>query len=1076
MSRSLRRAPIAIVWIAAWLAGASNAAAQTTVSIGDILARDPFPQTVFPVVDNTASPIGHEALLFVSAAALGHNRYAMVNYRNVYLLDVDRGRLVQFSVVERMGDRDCGAISMAEESPTAVAFDQATARLAVANYTRNDNLVFLVDSDRAELCLVDEIEDEATIGPEGIAFSADGHALASANYDGSTISLYRESDEGWIRSWVTSFPNPHGIAFDGGDLVVTSLGDKTIGRFDAATGAMIGEAGGPGIRNELLEFLHPTSVFTRGSELVVTDARTSRVAFIDKATLAVRLLLGAFGPGRGNLDMPFAAVPIEDGRLMVLSTYQQRVLILDPDALRVGLDVVFDAPQWSGEGSFGPIAITSDNVRRDEPSVVLWGSEYKLSHGGLTSVSGPTTLAMPSDRSVYRRLYASYYMQALQNDRGSILTSQSSDTALAFSGASCQTAVPLGVSLDSWLVEGSLVGPQGVRPAEEVFRDTEATLLRLDSVRETNALLRDESIRAELFPALSAAEFDELVERTVHSDPGGDVIDFLHGCEGGGCTTEQVRSEVDGYLHDHVGVETRVDIGEVAYIVLKSGHCRPAGAVVAFASGASSTSEAAGAARITVLLSNWSGPLTEEVSVHWATADGTAIAGSDYVGASGTVTFPVGTGNGASRSIMVSLVNDAFHEDDQTFLVSLNEPVNAILGSPSPHTVAIVDDDALPSLAVSDVTVAEGAAGMTTATFEISLSAPSDRTVAVSWRTRDGTASEGSDYLAGSGTVTFAAGVTARTVAVSVVGDTRFENDETFFVDLSEPVDATIADGEGQGTILNDDPPATRVFVSVTGSDLSDCRDAATPCRTLDQSILQVAPGGEVLVLRTGSYDGATVTKGVEINTPPGVLAVTGTITVDAGPSDRVVLRRLTIGAAGPGADAGILFRAGAALLVERCVIDGWDRGIDDEADGDLYVTDTTVRNSVSAGLRVAPTTAARATVDRSRFEGTSNGCGVDALAGAVVSVRASVASGNASGFCASSATAQLNILASAASHNAADGVVSAGGTVRVSRSAIFGNGTGMNVAGGILESLGNNLVAGNGSDTSGTITIVSGR
>jgi hypothetical protein len=498
---------------------------------------------------------------------------------------------------------------------------------------------------------------------------------------------------------------------------------------------------------------------------------------------------------------------------------------------------------------------------------------------------------------------------------------------------------------------------------------------------------------------------------------------------------------------------------------------------VAFSSPASSAPEGAGTVGITVALTTTTGPLATAASVGWATANGSATAGSDYTAASGTVTFPAGSVDGATQVITVGVTNDARDEPDETFLVTLSAPSGATLGTPSMHTVTILDDDPPPSVSIGDVAVTEGDTGTKSAVLNPTLSAASGKTVTVNWATADGTASTANDYVAASGTATFSPGVTARTVTITVIGDTRPEADETFFVNLSGAVNATIADGQGVGTIQNDDPPSVRVFVSVKGSDVNDCRNTTTPCRTLGESVSQVAPGGEVIVLDTGSYGGLTIGKAVTIETPSGVVAFAATpVVVSAGASDAVVLRGLTLKAATPGSGTGVQFTTGRALYLERCVIDGWGRGIDFAGDGDLYVTDTTVRNSASAGLRMAPPTAAGGSIDRSRFEGTASGCGVDALGGARATVRSSVASGNATGFCASAAGAEVSIQASLVAHNAGSGVLTAGGTARVTRSLVTGNGTGLNNSAGTLDSLGNNLVQGNGTDTSGTITPIAAR
>jgi hypothetical protein len=112
------------------------------------------------------------------------------------------------------------------------------------------------------------------------------------------------------------------------------------------------------------------------------------------------------------------------------------------------------------------------------------------------------------------------------------------------------------------------------------------------------------------------------------------------------------------------------------------------------------------------------------------------------------------------------------------------------------------------TLSVDDVSVAEGNAGTTPAAFTVRLSQPVGLPVSVSYQTANQSASSGSDYQAASGVVSFAAGQTTRTLTVNVLGDTAVETDETFAVNLSGPVGATVADPQGVGTISDDDAPA----------------------------------------------------------------------------------------------------------------------------------------------------------------------------------------------------------------------------------------------------------------------------
>ncbi len=112
-----------------------------------------------------------------------------------------------------------------------------------------------------------------------------------------------------------------------------------------------------------------------------------------------------------------------------------------------------------------------------------------------------------------------------------------------------------------------------------------------------------------------------------------------------------------------------------------------------------------------------------------------------------------------------------------------------------------------PLLGINNVELPEGNAGTTAFVFTVALSAPSTGPVTVDFSTRNGTAQAGSDYIATSGTLTFAPGELTKQITVDVVGDILAEDIEVFFVDLASASGATIGDGEGLGRIFNDDAP-----------------------------------------------------------------------------------------------------------------------------------------------------------------------------------------------------------------------------------------------------------------------------
>src|SRR5437773_8850131 len=115
---------------------------------------------------------------------------------------------------------------------------------------------------------------------------------------------------------------------------------------------------------------------------------------------------------------------------------------------------------------------------------------------------------------------------------------------------------------------------------------------------------------------------------------------------------------------------------------------------------------------------------------------------------------------------------------------------------------------------------------------------------------------------------------------------------------------------------------AARVFLSGTGVDSGDCSDAANPCRSLQYAINQAAPGAEVVIVRSGGYGGANITKSIIVNAPTGVVAFIGrTITVNIASTDTVTLRGLSMNGAVFGDSNGIDFILGGTLNVENTVI-----------------------------------------------------------------------------------------------------------------------------------------------------------
>jgi hypothetical protein len=228
------------------------------------------------------------------------------------------------------------------------------------------------------------------------------------------------------------------------------------------------------------------------------------------------------------------------------------------------------------------------------------------------------------------------------------------------------------------------------------------------------------------------------------------------------------------------------------------------------------------------------------------------------------------------------------------------------------------------------------------------------------------------------------------------------------------------------------DAQATRTWVSGVGDDVNPCSRTA-PCKTFAGAISKTAAGGEISVLDPAGYGAVTITKSISIvaaGAEGSILAgsVNG-ITVNTGPNDAVYLKGLMIEGAGTGLN-GIRLVGGGSLTIDDCVIRGFQagNGIDIQAsfNARVFVSDTLVaRNTggISVGLNPAPLPPG-----------------------------------------ASQPTVSVMLDRTQLVQNAGAGVKVSAGSLSVSNSTVFGNGSGLSASGGgQIISFGNNAIAGNG-------------
>lgn len=329
------------------------------------------------------------------------------------------------------------------------------------------------------------------------------------------------------------------------------------------------------------------------------------------------------------------------------------------------------------------------------------------------------------------------------------------------------------------------------------------------------------------------------------------------------------------------------------------------------------------AARFTVTLSRASAlPITVTVA---SSTGGVrpATVGTDYRALlPRTLTF--NPGGPLSQTVNVTVLGDTLDEQNETFLVNLSVPQNATLAD-SQGVGTILDDDDTPeaTFSISDVRINEGNTGTRNATFLVSLARQGvTGTVQVQFATNNNTAVSGQDYNAVSGTLVFAPGESARTVAITVRGDTIREANETFFVNLSNPQNATISDARGVGTINNDDffadlqitqsvsPSSvgvggTAIFTLLIRNNGPDTARNAVVVNTLPNGVVLLSSdpaasvSGQLLTFALGTLaNGATRTLSIRVRVPNAPGSLTNSATVSGTLPDPVASNNSSTGLA----------------------------------------------------------------------------------------------------------------------------------------------------------------------------------
>jgi hypothetical protein len=206
-------------------------------------------------------------------------------------------------------------------------------------------------------------------------------------------------------------------------------------------------------------------------------------------------------------------------------------------------------------------------------------------------------------------------------------------------------------------------------------------------------------------------------------------------------------------------------------------------------------------------------PAGRAVSVDYATIDGTATAGADYVLAQGTLIFAPGE---TSQFFELTILQDTLGEGNETVNLTLNNAIGAQISADTGTAILTIQDDEAGVVGFdrANYVVAENVGS---AIVTVTLTAPAPGPVTVNYATSNNSALAGSDYTAASGQLTFAAGQSKQTIMIPVLDDSVPESNETFNITLNNPTGVTLGtQATATLTILDNDPSSSsRVYLPV---------------------------------------------------------------------------------------------------------------------------------------------------------------------------------------------------------------------------------------------------------------------
>ncbi|MFV2056302.1 MAG: Calx-beta domain-containing protein [Thiohalomonadales bacterium] len=250
----------------------------------------------------------------------------------------------------------------------------------------------------------------------------------------------------------------------------------------------------------------------------------------------------------------------------------------------------------------------------------------------------------------------------------------------------------------------------------------------------------------------------------------------------------------------------------------------------------------------------------------YSTSDDSALENVDYFPKSGTIKFLAGE---TEQAIEVSVPGDLNIELNKSFNVNFEKSEFVNL-TKTFAKVTIADNDGEPNIIIDDISISEGDVGTTTVAVKLRLSKSSPRTISIDYTTSEGSAVAGQDFSITSDKLIFLPGDTEEYINLSISADATYEENETFSIALSAPVNAILARNIANITILNDDSPPN-IVVSPQSFNESD---------GIASFLVNIVPTSGLDTTVSYTTQSGSASQGVDYQATPGDLVIPAGTTV----------------------------------------------------------------------------------------------------------------------------------------------------------------------------------------------------